>query len=251
MSDITQLNAQLPPQLNPSEASEEFASHGLLHAEMRVLDSLPRALAQGIFSQPATFPALVRLSSAPLVRGMAVKVTVPDGGRTAQQDFVMGGAPDRRLLGETYFSQARIHYGDHVAQLCAVSVSRGQAPRRKEGPQGLRDAFVEHFARHGAEWELRVCLEEGAFGWLEDPGSYVTVARIVARPQPAWSTTLARAAAHAVTFSPWQCVEGHRPMGTIMRALRDGYGASARFRGAYGAVNMAEPYNVVALPVPY
>lgn len=229
---------------------EEFTSHGLLQAELRVLDSLPPALAQGIFSKAATYPAVVRLSSAPQQRGMAVKVTVPDGGRMAQQDFVMGGAPDRRLLGETYFSQARIHYGDHVAQLCAVSSSRGQVPRRVPGPQGLRDAFIEHFARHGAEWELRVCLEDGGFGWLEDASRYVPVARIVARPQPAWSSALARADDHAVTFSPWQCVDDHRPMGSIMRALRDGYGASARFRSPYGPGNMAEPYNTVAPSAP-
>lgn len=229
---------------------EEFTSHGLLQAEFRVLEGLPPALAQGIFSKTASFPAVVRLSSAPQLRGMAVKVTVPDGGRMAQQDFVMGGAPDRRLLGETYFSQARIHYGDHVAQLCAVSVSRGQAPRRLAGPQGLRDAFIEHFARHGAEWELRVCLENRGFGWLEDASRYLPVARIVARPQPAWSSALARAAENAVTFSPWQCVDQHRPMGTIMRALRDGYGASARFRSGYGAGNMAEPYNSVAAAPP-
>jgi hypothetical protein len=234
MSDPLHLNEQ-----------EEFTSHGLLQAELRVLDGLPHALAQGIFSSPACFPAVVRLSSAPLLRGMAVKVTVPDGGRMAQQDFVMGGTPDRRLLGETYFSQARIHYGDHVAQLCAVSASRGQAPRRTAGPQGLRDAFIEHFARHGAEWELRVCLEDGGFGWLEDPSRYVAVARLVARPQPAWSSALARAAERALTFSPWQCVDSHRPMGAIMRALRDGYGASARFRAAFGAGKMAEPYNLV------
>ncbi len=226
-----------------SDAFEQFTSHGLLQAEVRVLDHLPPALAQGIFSQPASYPAVVRLSSAPLLRGMAVKVTVPDGGRMVQQDFVMGGAPDRRLLGETYFSQARIHYGEHVAQLCAVSVSRGQAPRRLPGPQGLRDAFIEHFATHGAEWELRVCLEYGGFGWLEDPSRYAPVARIVARPQPAWSSTLARAEDQAVTFSPWQCVDEHRPMGAIMRALRDGYGASARFRGVSGADMMAAPYN--------
>jgi len=229
---------------------EESTSHGLLQAEFRVLDGLPNALAQGIFAAPACYPSVVRLSSAPQLRGMAVKVTVPDGGRMAQQDFVMGGVPDRRLLGETYFSQARIHYGDHVAQVCAVSVSRGQAPRRLAGPQGLRDAFIEHFARHGAEWELRVCLEDGAFGWLEDADRYVAVARIVARPQPAWSSALERAAGHAVTFSPWQCVDSHRPMGTIARALRDGYGASARFRGDHGAGNMAEPYNTGALAAP-
>lgn len=226
---------------------DECASHGLLQATMRVLDDLPPALAQGIFSVPASYAALVRLSSAPMLRGMAVKVTVPDGGRMAQQDFVMGGAPDRRLLGETYFSQARIHYGDSVAQLCVVSTVRGQAPRRAPGPQGLRDAVIEHFARHGAEWELRVCLEDGGFGWQEDAGRYVPVARIVARPQPAWSSALARAADSAVTFNPWQCVDQHRPMGTILRARRDGYGAAARFRTALGPGKMDEPYNV-AMP---
>lgn len=193
---------------------ENFITHGLLQAELRVLDDLPPALAQGMFANPAVFPALVRLTSAPLQRGMAIKVSGADRQGGGIQDFVLDGAPDRRMLGETYFSQARIQYGKQVAQICAVAGSRAQAPRMLPGPQGLRDAVIEHFARYGARWELRVCLDGDDAEPEADCERYVPVAHIVARPQPAWSSQLARAANAGMLFSPWHCIDAHRPAGS-------------------------------------
>src|SRR4051812_18201519 len=40
-------------------------SHGLLQARLQVLDNLPAELAQGIFSQVETYPAVIRLSTTP------------------------------------------------------------------------------------------------------------------------------------------------------------------------------------------
>ena len=58
-------------------------SHGLLQAEMRVLDGLPDILAQGAFAKPGACPVVMRFSTNPgdilddsvsTPRGMAVKV---------------------------------------------------------------------------------------------------------------------------------------------------------------------------------
>ncbi len=40
-------------------------SHGLLEGELRVLDDLPEALAQGMFRRPATYPVVLRISTNP------------------------------------------------------------------------------------------------------------------------------------------------------------------------------------------
>ena len=83
-------------------------SHGLLRGEMRVLDNLPPALAQGAFAQPGAFPVVLRFSTNPgdilddsvsTPRGLAMKVIGVQGERLpgsegdATQDFVMVNAP--------------------------------------------------------------------------------------------------------------------------------------------------------------
>jgi hypothetical protein len=89
-------------------------SHGVLKAELTVLDGLPEPLAQGLFSRAATYPAIMRFSTNPgdmlpdsisTPRGLAVKVIgvsgemLPghEGNVTQDFAFVNGkafGAPD-------------------------------------------------------------------------------------------------------------------------------------------------------------
>ena len=83
-------------------------SHGLLRGELRVLDGLPPAFAQGIFAQPRTYPVVMRLSTPPgeelpdnvsTPRGLALKVIGVEGTRlpgaegATTQDFVMINGP--------------------------------------------------------------------------------------------------------------------------------------------------------------
>ena len=78
-------------------------SHGLLKGEFRVLDGLPVAYAQGIFSKPGTWPVVMRLSTVPgdilddsvsTPRGLAIKVVGVEGSRldgsdeAVTQDFI-------------------------------------------------------------------------------------------------------------------------------------------------------------------
>jgi hypothetical protein len=83
-------------------------AHGLLRGEFRVLDGLPEVLAQGLFASPATYPALLRLSTNPgdvlddsvsAPRGLAIKVRGVPGPRLPgsesedSQDYVLANAP--------------------------------------------------------------------------------------------------------------------------------------------------------------
>ena len=91
-------------------------SHGLLDAELTVLDGLPPVLAQGLFATPGNHPIVMRLSTNPgdilddsvsTPRGLAIKVADVAGPRVAgsgtgsesgsesgtSQDFVMVNAP--------------------------------------------------------------------------------------------------------------------------------------------------------------
>ncbi len=82
--------------------------HGLLRGQLRVLDNLPPVLAQGIFAVPATYPAILRLSTIPgdvldddisTPRGCALKIIGVPGARLegseadTTQDFVLVNAP--------------------------------------------------------------------------------------------------------------------------------------------------------------
>ena len=83
-------------------------SHGLLRGELKVLDGLPPAFAQGIFANPRTYPVVMRLSTPPgeelpdnvsTPRGLALKVIGVEGARlpgsegATTQDFVMINGP--------------------------------------------------------------------------------------------------------------------------------------------------------------
>ncbi|WP_296949578.1 catalase family protein [uncultured Massilia sp.] len=83
-------------------------THGLLVGELTVLDGLAPAYAQGLFAQPGTYPAVLRLSTTPgdilpddvsTPRGMGLKVVGVAGPRVAgsegdaTQDFVMVNGP--------------------------------------------------------------------------------------------------------------------------------------------------------------
>ncbi|MGM9482832.1 catalase family protein [Roseateles sp. NT4] len=83
-------------------------SHALLYGKLHVLDNLPPLLAQGLFAQPGTYPAVLRISTSPgdllddkvsTPRGIALKVLGVQGERLAgseqatTQDFLMVNAP--------------------------------------------------------------------------------------------------------------------------------------------------------------
>ena len=83
--------------------------HGVLVGELQVYPDLPEPLAQGLFAEPASYPVIARLSSAPgdlgddkvpTPRGMAVKVIgvpgrklLPGHEKDATQDFLMVTLP--------------------------------------------------------------------------------------------------------------------------------------------------------------
>ena len=172
-------------------------SHALLQARVRVLEGLPPHYAQGVFAQPNSYDALVRIStgagdilpdSVSLIRGFAIKLVGVEGERLAgsegdsTQDFLfangvafptpgpkkflanlkllakttdkveglkkavsavfrtaekgvealggesalleqLGGHRHTHPLGESFFTQAPIRYGDYIAKFGVVPLS--------------------------------------------------------------------------------------------------------------------------------
>ena len=305
-------------------------SHGLLHGEIEVLDTLPEALRQGMFAKAATYPTILRLSTPPgdiltdsitTPRGMALKIIglegarLPGSERDTTQDFVMvnapafqtpdaksflanlkllakttdkaevlkkglsavlrgteklleafggesaklkamGGHAQTHPLGETFYTQVPLRYGQYVAKVSVAPSAPAQlalVDRKLDlhgDPDGLRAAVNDYFASQTGEYELRVQLctdaetmpiEDASVVWPEDQSAYITVARIRVPVQRAWDPSTSSAEEDALSFSPWHGLEAHRPLGSIMRARRSSYEMSAEFRARHNGCPIHEP----------
>ncbi|SCY87512.1 catalase family protein [Microvirga guangxiensis] len=175
----------------------------------------------------------------------------------------LGGHPMTHILGETFYSQAPLRYGDYIAKISVAPVSPElkalkDAPLDLTGkPDGLREAVVDFFRTHRGEWELRVQLctdlermpvEDASVLWPEEESPYIPVGRITVAPQEAWSDAKATAIDEGLSFSPWHGLAAHQPLGIIMRLRRKAYQASAAFRAEHNGHPIKEPENLDDVP---
>jgi hypothetical protein len=188
-----------------------------------------------------------------LARG-AEKLVESVGGQSATL-VSLGGHPETHILGETFYSQVPLLYGDYMAKISVAPISPAlaalaKAPLNVNGkPDGLRAAVVEHFAIQGGEWELRVQLcndldampiENAAVVWPEEQSPYVAVARITVPAQAAWSEASARQLEDGLSFSPWHGLAEHRPLGSVMRVRKAVYETMARLRASHTGRTIVE-----------
>jgi hypothetical protein len=175
----------------------------------------------------------------------------------------LGGHPETHPLGDTYYSQTPFLYGDYAVKFALAPVSPRLTALRKAPvdlkgkPNGLRDALVSHFAANGGDWELRVqfCtdlqampIEDASKVWPEDRSPFITVGRVRADPQTAWSPERSAAVDDAMAFNPWHGLAAHRPLGSVNRVRKVVYETAARFRAERDRVNLAEPRSLNNFP---
>lgn len=168
----------------------------------------------------------------------------------------LGGHPETNILGETFFSQAPIRYGDYIAKVAIAPVSPELTALTKKplasdgGPDVLRDTVRSFFQNNEAVWEVRVQLctdletmpvEDSSKPWPEDQSPYVAVGRITVKAQDAWSAENAKAVDDGMAFNPWHGITAHQPLGSIMRVRKAAYEMSARLRGQHNGCPMHEP----------
>ena len=170
--------------------------------------------------------------------------------------IALGGHPETNVLGETYYSQTPFLYGDYIAKLSIAPASASLKALTdakvdlSDRPDGLRRAVMDFFTTQGAEWEMKVQLctdldtmpvEDASVAWPEDQSPYLTVARIVAVPQEAWSDERSRTVDDRMAFSPWHGLAAHRPLGSVNRARKPVYEMSKKFRAEHNDVTIDEP----------
>jgi hypothetical protein len=91
-------------------------------------------------------------------------------------------------------------------------------------------------------------VEDSSVQWPEEKSPFVTVARLVAAPQVAWSAARAAAVDDGMAFTPWHALAAHRPIGSIMRVRQAVYRMAAGFRSAHNTTPVREPRELTGLP---
>lgn len=193
---------------------------------------------------------------------VAEKALEAVGGESATLK-TMGGHPHSHPLGERYFSQVPIRYGDHVAKLAVVPLSANFKALERTGidvaerEDALREEIASVLADEGGAWEVRVQLardlaenpvEDASVPWPEDDNPYVAVAAIRVAPQASWTWRRAEVVDDRTSFSPWHGIAAHRPLGGVMRARKPAYADSSGYRAKLNGCPMHEPRAAVTLP---
>ncbi|KAB1072975.1 catalase family protein [Methylobacterium planeticum] len=199
-------------------------------------------------------PQVFKKAFSALMRGL--ETVLEAVGTKSPTVIALGGHPETHILGETFYSQVPLRWGDYVAKVAVAPVSpeltalTGASLNVNGKPNGLREAVTAFFAEHEGVWEVRIQLltniatmpvEDASVPWPEDESPYVAVARITAPRQDAWGEGKVKAIDDGLAFNPWHGLAAHRPLGSIMRARGAVYPKSSGFRAEHNGCPIHEP----------
>jgi hypothetical protein len=187
---------------------------------------------------------------------------VEDVGAPSPTLLTLGGYPETNLLGDEFYNQGPILYGDYIAKVALKPFSdnlralTGKPLDLSGHPDGIRQAVVEFFQINSAVWDLQVQLcthleampiEDTSVTWPETASPYLSVARLHMPAQDAWRADRIELMDERMSFSVWHALAAHRPLGGIMRVRQAVYAAAARFRVDYNQRTLAEPRSAADL----
>lgn len=180
---------------------------------------------------------------------------------------VVGGAggqamPETHILGETFFTQAAIRYGDYVCKLNVAPISENLKELTGKGidtsnPSVLRDLVVEFFASNDAEYEIGIQLctdlekmpvEDASVEWSEEESPYLPVAKLIIPAQNAYSNERRVYGDDILSFNPWHALPEHQPLGSIQRVRKPVYDESADYRHQMNVRKRIEPTTIDEIP---
>jgi hypothetical protein len=204
-------------------------------------------------------PGLKKVLSS-VVRGLE-KIVEGVGGQSPTL-LTLGGYPEINILGDEFYTQGPILYGDYIAKLALKPLSDNlraltRQPLNLSGhPDGIRQAVVEFFQSDSAAWDIQVQLctnlqtmpiEDASVTWPETESPYLSVARLHMPSQDAWRADRIELLDERMSFSPWHALAAHRPLGGIMRVRQAVYAAAARFRVDHNHRSLVEPRSATDL----
>jgi len=170
------------------------------------------------------------------------------------------GASAHHILGETFHTMAAIRFGKYIAKLSIAPLSAsvadltGQEIDTAGNDSVYRDLVVEFFNTQSATYEIRaqICtdiskmpIEDASVEWQ---GEHLPLGTLTFKTQDAYSPARRVYADDVLSFNPWQGIEAHRPLGSIMRSRLRAYEASAQFRHAMNVQPRVEPRDIASIP---
>ena len=182
-----------------------------------------------------------------------------------RSSFLKGfGEPANNPLGEVYFTQAPLRWGNYFGKVALVPVSENLLELYKKGLphkgewNALRNEFSRFFKEEQeAVWELRVQLctdlgkmpvEDAHQEWSEKESPYLAVATMKAKAQEIYSDGRRVYVDEKLSFNPWHALAAHRPLGNINRARFQAYLMSTKFRTEREGRERLEPESIDELP---
>lgn len=170
--------------------------------------------------------------------------------------IALGGQQEVHILGESFYGQLPIRYGNYVAKFAIVPASEelraltGTELDVDAEPDALRTAVSNYFGGNQAVWEFQVQLcsdvnemsiEDATAVWDEEKSPFITVARLTAPMQVSWKGEATERENDSLGFRPWNALAAHRPLGSIMRMRKLAYKQSQDFRSSRNAERVQEP----------
>ena len=183
------------------------------------------------------------------------------GTESALADFF--GHPFSHPLSDSYFSQAPMRFGKHVAKLGAAPVSDAQLGLREwrldphADEDGFRHAATDFFRENDVTFELKAQLwadadrqpiEDASVPWPDDISPYQTVASIRLPRQNAFSPERVQFFDDLMTFQPAHSLAAHKPLGSVMRARLQVYKALSEFRHRKNSIAAQNPTGIEQIP---
>lgn len=163
-----------------------------------------------------------------------------------------GAAKVRSFATHAFFTAAPIAFGDTAAKLALFPLAPAHAPIA-HGPEALREDLLQRLGVGALSWTLSAQffaddestpIEDASVEWR---GPWVELGKLSIPGQDPESETGRRISAlvEELSFDPWHAIEGHRPLGAIMRARAVAYRESVLGRNA-----APEPDSVISLDLP-
>ena len=213
-----------------------------------------------VIGKATGLPEVAKSAVSSLARNLnkvLTKVATP----SAMADFF--GHPFSHPLGDSYFSQAPIRWGDYVAKIAAFPASTYQDGLRDwrldphQDEDGFRHAAVAFFDEHDVFFELRAQLwanaetqpiEDASVEWPAQDSQYRTIATVRLPRQQAYLPERVRYFDEVMTFRPAHSLAAHRPLGSVMRARLQVYQALSAFRHRENGVAEANTARIEDIP---
>ena len=148
-----------------------------------------------------------------------------------------------------YWSMTPYCFGSAAAKFSARPAGAASPFTATQSPDYLHDNLVLHLAETGASFDFMVQLraqpdampiEDPTIIWDEDAAPFVPVASITIPPQ-SFDSPEQHAFCENLSFTPWHCVDAHRPLGGINRVRRTVYETISRLRHDLNGTPRREP----------